>query len=464
MKRTLLGLGFAALAFIASAASTWEGSAVASSGNDFPQDGLFGACNSFPLNSRVEVENLENGKKASITIAKNVDNPAIFMTLAPAASSALGMKAGSSARVRVVAPMASSTPAPSASVPESSDPDFNPRLLASIPPASAAGNSKDGDFAALLGGKSGDAELAAAPAAQEAPVAAAPVAEPQPVAAEPAPVATPAPAAVAAEPAPVSTPAPAAVAAESPASPEAGQPGLSDSAVSRPASGGSSVKLAEPGLSPDLVPDPLLQKLAKPATRTPEVALADSEAPARNEAPSNAAAPIEAAKPAEAPAATPAEAEAATETLLALEPTSPRPPEAPATAAPAGKGTEPVTAPTAAEPKAEARKAEPEAAPIPANLPAKEPTDLVRLAGFEKGRFYIQIGLFSTESSLRKAIGAFAKNYPLAYECVESPAPASGAVPAPRYRLFVGPLSHDEGGATLVRIRGMGYKDAILRK
>ena len=112
MKRLVLCVGFVVLAFIATAASIWEGSAVISSSNEFTSDGLFGACNSFPLNSIVEVENLETGKKASIIIAKNVDNPAIFMSLAPSAAAQLGMKGGASSRVRVAAPLAVSTLAP----------------------------------------------------------------------------------------------------------------------------------------------------------------------------------------------------------------------------------------------------------------------------------------------------------------------------------------------------------------
>ncbi len=144
------------LAQAAFGASTWEGSAVVTSTTDFPGEGLFGACNSFPLNSTVEVENLETGRKTSVLITKNVDNPAIFMALSPKAALELGMKAGSSARIRVLAPSgAASTPAPttaSASA-ESLDPDYNPRLLASIRPVptAPAGSESSRDFMSLLG-------------------------------------------------------------------------------------------------------------------------------------------------------------------------------------------------------------------------------------------------------------------------------------------------------------------------
>ncbi len=145
MKKLPLCAGFFALAILAFAASTWEGSAVVAGSADFPIDGFYGACNSFPLNSSVQVENLETGRKLSVTITKNIENPAIFMTLAPKAAAELGMKAGASARVRVLAQMASATPAPPGSPKsvESNDPDYNPRLLASIQSSKSPADSAD---------------------------------------------------------------------------------------------------------------------------------------------------------------------------------------------------------------------------------------------------------------------------------------------------------------------------------
>lgn len=163
------------LAQAAFGASTWEGSAVVTSTTDFPGEGLFGACNSFPLNSTVEVENLETGRKISVLITKNVDNPAIFMALSPKAAQELGMKAGSSARIRVLAPSgAASTPAPSSAstAAESLDPDYNPRLLASIRPVptAPAGSESSRDFMSLLGaGYPGKAVEESKPAAEPAP-------------------------------------------------------------------------------------------------------------------------------------------------------------------------------------------------------------------------------------------------------------------------------------------------------
>ena len=187
MKRKVLVAALLAISVFAFGASTWEGSAIISDGVTFPTDGLFGACNSFPVNSSVEVQNLENGKKVTVVITATVDNPAVFMALSPMAASSLGMKAGASARVRVLAPSAASaTPAPASpatALPskagESTDPDYNPRALAAVAanPYDASAISKGQDFMSVLGaGYASQAGAAApsGPAAQITPASAAP--------------------------------------------------------------------------------------------------------------------------------------------------------------------------------------------------------------------------------------------------------------------------------------------------
>jgi hypothetical protein len=156
MKSKLIACCVLVAAALTLGASTWEGSAVVASASDFPSEGLFGACNSFPLNSTVDVQNLENGRKVSVLITGNVSNPAIFLALSPKAAGELGMKAGASARVRVVAQAAaSSTPAPpsTAKTGESTDPDYNPRLLADIAakPYTPGAEGAATDFMSLLG-------------------------------------------------------------------------------------------------------------------------------------------------------------------------------------------------------------------------------------------------------------------------------------------------------------------------
>jgi rare lipoprotein A (peptidoglycan hydrolase) len=158
MKRTLALAGMFAIAAISLAAAVWDGSAVAGGLGDFPDDGLYGACNSFPHDTSVTVTNLENGKTVTVTITRNVDNPGVFIALSPKAASALGMQAGTSSRIRANALTASQaeTSLPPARAGETSDPDYNPKVYVD--------REKAADAKAAAG-------LASAPAASEASMA-----------------------------------------------------------------------------------------------------------------------------------------------------------------------------------------------------------------------------------------------------------------------------------------------------
>jgi len=111
-------------------AAVWDGSAVAGGLGDFPSDGLYGACNSFPHDTSVTITNLENGKTVTVSITQGIDNPGVFIALSPKAAAELGMHSGSSARIRAVALTASQaeTSLPPARTGESTDPDFNPKV------------------------------------------------------------------------------------------------------------------------------------------------------------------------------------------------------------------------------------------------------------------------------------------------------------------------------------------------
>jgi rare lipoprotein A (peptidoglycan hydrolase) len=111
------------------AAAVWDGSAVAGGAGDFPDEGLYGACNSFPRDTSVTVTNLENGKTVTVIITQNVDNPGVFIALSPKAAAALGMKAGSASRIRATALVASQadTSLPPTRAGETADPDYKDR-------------------------------------------------------------------------------------------------------------------------------------------------------------------------------------------------------------------------------------------------------------------------------------------------------------------------------------------------
>ena len=130
MKRIAAIAGLLFIAGLALAAAVWDGSAVAGVAGDFPDDGFYGACNSFPRDTSVTVTNLENGKSITVMITRNVDNPGVFIALSPKAAAELGMRAGSATRIRAVALVVSQAEStlPPTRAGESADPDYNPKV------------------------------------------------------------------------------------------------------------------------------------------------------------------------------------------------------------------------------------------------------------------------------------------------------------------------------------------------
>jgi hypothetical protein len=479
MNKKTLRLSLAALAGLLvfasalGAASTWEGSAVIGGLEDFPSDDLFGACNSFPVNSSVEVENLENGKKVSVIISQTIDNPAVFMALSPKAAATLGMRRGAASRVRILAAPAVSTSAPRPAVaPGSSvDPDYNPSVLAYAKPSAEKGNSARGaELSGLLGpsstgageeGASADVAAIAAPE-EEPPVVALPETRvPEaPALVEPAP-AVPAAGEKAVEAASPEPAAPAAVETAEGAAPEA---------IEAPAAEAAEVAAAEPEPSAEAAAESLPAEPA--AVAAAEAAdTAESAAPEPTEAAALAAAepeapaePEAASAPTEAPAPAAAEPEApAADVVLSLEPTTPRPPVADtslALAAPASAADKP--APAAAAPIAPQPAAPVAAQPASmarAGHPAQDPAGVPRIEALAKGSYYVQIGVFATDEALKASVAALSSGkFPMAYERLE------GRGPTAQYRLYVGPIARDESGLALKKIKAMGYGDAFLKR
>jgi hypothetical protein len=282
MKRFSAIAGMLVLAALGICAAVWDGSAVAGVAGDFPGDGLYGACNSFPRDTTVTVTNLENGKTVTVTVTRGVENPGVFIALSPKAAAALGMQAGASARIRAEALTASQaeTSLPPTRAGETADPDYNPKVFVerdraaakAAAVASAAKTAETAPPAAVAPPPAAAATPAAtapaiatapatAPAAATAPaVAAAPsapkpeasaeilskTAEPQKLAPSPLPTLTepspnpPAAAAAAAQPAP-------ALAAATPATP---------SSTPAPAQPAQSAQPPAPKLRPDNIPLP----------------------------------------------------------------------------------------------------------------------------------------------------------------------------------------------------------------
>ena len=110
----------------------WEGTASMSRYGEFPATGLYAASNSFPRNTIVEVENLQNGKTASVIIADRLNNPGLFMLLSREAAGALGITQDETVQVRVALESESESIAESLveERPYSRDPDVNPAASA----------------------------------------------------------------------------------------------------------------------------------------------------------------------------------------------------------------------------------------------------------------------------------------------------------------------------------------------
>ncbi len=562
MKRHVLFAGIIVLALLCGGASVWEGNAVVGGAGDFSSEGLFGACNSFPRDTSVEVSNLENGRTITVVISRNVDNPGVFIALSPKAAEALGMKVGSAARVRAISKTVSNAQAslPATRPGENADPDFNPRALVErgkttaagaavpLPPAAAAAPSAAAIIDAAVNEAGNQAAAGSEPAS--------PAGASEPGEAAQAGVPTTAPAAesgagakVAADEAPlppeasalagVPRPAPFALSLPTPDQVQPGPEGQSPSARAFPATGpeelggailqprktgpgrvalaepdvsapvaeepavaegldrpelaqvGNHIELLEPGLGPDTLPEDALPRIAVPAPGAPKPELAEidvgtkpAEATAEAidiEKPAVAAlpgAPVPLSEPpaeglVETPEATglehPAQVEPATGMALAEpSPASPELLHAPAPgAAAAGSPGELSIALEPAAPRPPAGSASAPAA-SPASPGAKVATKPALKAGavtpkavtlvpaLSKGSFYVQVGVYGTNEAIEKAAGGFASGYPLAMERVEM---KTGSA----YRLYVGPLSRDESGVVLYRIKSLGYKDAFVR-
>lgn len=515
MKRFAASVGMLVLVAAALAAAVWDGSAVAGVQGDFPADGLYGACNSFPRDTSVTVTNLENGKTVTVTITDGVDNPSVFIALSPKAADALSMRSGSATRIRAVALTASQGEVnlPPRLAGESADPDYNPKVYVErekaaeaaapsaaavpavvvppvvappviVPPAVAPAAVAPATEATTQAGPSVAANSLPVPetsAAVQGPPKAAALAlslpSPNPPSIPPSGTSTAKVESVAHAPEILGGSVPRPKTSESPAP----APALVDPALP---SASPPLAQAEPEIVPDQLPEAVLSRIIAPTKVEPMPVWAEAApsalppaASAANSGPEaialdrpsyapsieGAALPVpELAAPvvptpsesmtAEKPAATkPGEA------IVALEPAQPRPPQAAAPAAPPAApaaptpATEPV-APVASTTTAPAAKpaVTPEAAVAPPSIPL--------INGLEKGSFYVQIGVFATNESLRSAIAGFKSTYPLAVE----PLTTSSGLSA--FRLYVGPLGKDESGVVLIGIRYLGYRDAYIRQ
>jgi len=137
--------------------------------------------------------------------------------------------------------------------------------------------------------------------------------------------------------------------------------------------------------------------------------------------------------------------EAPQEYIIAMEPTGPKPPVAPAVTAPAAVKITPPVATIA-----------PQVAVVPPVTVAPAASIATVSEALEKGRYYIQVGAFGSEALAKDSAGKLKTGYAVLIQ-------KTSAKSKDTWRVFVGPLSRDESGVALVRVRAMGYKDAFVK-
>jgi hypothetical protein len=89
--------------FVLVGSSVWEGVAGVAAGAEFPATGLYIATNSFPLNTIVDITNLENGITTRVVTSMHLESTAGLMAvLSTDAANAIGLASNSLGRIRMV--------------------------------------------------------------------------------------------------------------------------------------------------------------------------------------------------------------------------------------------------------------------------------------------------------------------------------------------------------------------------
>ena len=171
---------FAAV-FHISAESVWEGSAAMGRYGEFPFTGYYGASNSFPQNAFVEIENLENGKRARVIVVDRLSDSGLLMLVSNEAAQELGIYQSDIARIKVRMISSGST----AAVPKfddlayNPDPDLNPAAALMTAEELAAQETFDSERTADTGTDAEPVTVPEAAAVSEPEPEAAAVSEPE---------------------------------------------------------------------------------------------------------------------------------------------------------------------------------------------------------------------------------------------------------------------------------------------
>jgi len=101
MRKICLYAVICASLIIFMSASVWEGAAAAANSGELPENGLYIATNSFPVNTVVDVTNLENGKTVRVIASSSLDAPGLLAILSKEAAGVVGLPNRSLGRIRM---------------------------------------------------------------------------------------------------------------------------------------------------------------------------------------------------------------------------------------------------------------------------------------------------------------------------------------------------------------------------
>ncbi|MCL1991550.1 MAG: hypothetical protein FWG66_01190, partial [Spirochaetes bacterium] len=90
--------------FVLSGASVWEGAAAIAAGESLPPTGFYVATNSFPMNTVVDIVNLENGRSVRAVVTSRLESPGLLAVVSRETGSMLGLGVQSLGRVSMTQP------------------------------------------------------------------------------------------------------------------------------------------------------------------------------------------------------------------------------------------------------------------------------------------------------------------------------------------------------------------------
>lgn len=416
--------------------ATWEGNAGTGAASDFPGSGLYARSDMFPRNTLVQIENLETGSVVRAVITGSSGVPGLVAVLSPDTASALNIRQGTVARVRIHIPSpVSERPAPGTLATGDrltvDDPDVNPDVAVTDADIDAAGADPAGSLHNPV------IPLAAIAEEEEYPLI------------------------------PV---------------PEEMQEETFDDAL---ASG------EIPPEEESTVPGEMMDDAAVTASAEDAAVVEDDQdmhdetAMVQEEAPDPASTDTSQAVYDEPQLVIPGEDEPGTVDSVTLEPAEPMPPESDDTEVPVVEAP-PVFAAIAIPPEAPPMEDAPvideaplvDEAPIidepsdsvsellpepvtaqpgPSEKPAVYTGDIPVVDRLEKGAYYVQIAVYRDALNTRNVLERFGKTYPI---LVQKGSSAGKAV----MKVSVGPLKKDEYGAILEYFQKNGFADAFVRQ